>query len=143
MQQVNRAAAHWQLAVSRAESGASRLIARANRPYILHFHTAQTPADPLALAAALSYRVQLFQGPALFAFCVCLQTGLLLMAAGGLVPGEALYRAAEQLGSSTRPMYTQLLLPISQLEEGIGFLVRLCSREEHPRGEGIFHIRWP
>ena len=37
---------------------------------------------------------------------------------GGLAPGEALYRAAERLGMSTRPMYVQLLLPVAQLEEG-------------------------
>ena len=38
--------------------------------------------------------------------------------AGGLMPGEAVFRAAEQLGASTRPMYTQLLLPVAQLEDG-------------------------
>jgi hypothetical protein len=40
--------------------------------------------------------------------------------AGGLVPAEALYRAAERLGMATRPMYVQLLLPVAQLEEGEG-----------------------
>ena len=38
--------------------------------------------------------------------------------AGGLVPGEAVFRAAEKLGASTRPLYTQLLLPVAQLEDG-------------------------
>ena len=37
---------------------------------------------------------------------------------GGLVPGEAVFRAAERLGASTRPLYLQLLLPVAQLEGG-------------------------
>ncbi|GAX77318.1 hypothetical protein CEUSTIGMA_g4764.t1 [Chlamydomonas eustigma] len=46
---------------------------------------------------------------------------------GGLQPREALQRAAEKLGGSTRPLYIHLLISLSQFEEGIHFLVQLRS----------------
>ncbi|KAG1663573.1 hypothetical protein FOA52_013193 [Chlamydomonas sp. UWO 241] len=44
---------------------------------------------------------------------------------GSQLQAEALHRSAERLGASTRPLYTQILVPIAQLEGGIDFLVRM------------------